>query len=728
MTRKFLFAGASALALSACATTTEASSADMMTADDSQMESSFNMTEPHDILIAEWSGPNQGQPPFDKVNPDSPEDLEAALNEAIARQMADVDAIASNSAPATFENVLVAMEKAGAELDRVGTLYSVYTSNRKTPEIQAVSERISPKFAELGNKINFNDALFQRVKTVYDARNTSGLNAEQIRLVEEYYDGFVRSGAALDDAPQARVGEINTELATLNNDFANRVTADEGKLIAVDAEAVASLPDGLKASFAEAAKEAGMTGYAVANTRSSVDPFLTFSDDRDAREEVWKAFVNRGDNGDENDTNALIAEIVKLRAERAKLLGFESHAHYRMDDTMAKDPAKAMDLMMRVWKPAVARVAEEVADMQALADKEGADFKIAPWDYRYYAEKVRKDRYALDQNEFKNYFELNNMIEASYYMADRLYGFQFEEVTGSIPTFHEDVRVFHVTDKAGSHVGYLYRDDYARGGKRSGAWQSTYRSQNQINGEKVYPIVSNNNNFTEGANGEPTLISLDDAETLFHEFGHALHALSNSVTYPSLGGTPRDFVEFPSQVHENWLLTPEILDQYARHYKTGEKMPQSLIDKLEAARTFNQGFATVEYLGDAILDMQLHMNPNPPADFDADRYEREALAALGMPDEIVLRHRLPHFNHLFSSDAYSAGYYSYLWSDVMASDAWAAFEEAGSPWDPATAKKFQEIILATGDAIPRDEAYREFRGRDPEVEALLKNRGFPTGQ
>ncbi|MGB3724022.1 MAG: M3 family metallopeptidase [Pacificimonas sp.] len=728
MTRNLLISGASALALSACAATGADDMTETNMASDGQMESAFNMTEPHDVLFAEWTGPNQGQPPFDKVDPDNPVMLEAALDEAIARQMADIDAIAADTSPATFANVIVPMEKSGEQLDRVGTLYGTFTSNRKTPEIQAVSERVSPKFAELGNKVNFNDALFQRVKAVYDSRDAAGLDAEQVRLVEDYYNGFVRSGAALADEPQARVGEINKELATLNNDFANRVTADEAKLIAVDAEAVASLPAGLKASFAGAAKEAGMSGYAVANTRSSVDPFLTFSDDRDAREEVWNAFVNRGDNGDENDTNALIAEIVKLRAERAKLLGFESHAHYRMDDTMAKDPAKAMDLMMRVWKPAVARVEEEVADMQALADKEGADITIEPWDYRYYAEKVRKDRYSLDQNEFKNYFELNNMIDASYYMADRLYGFQFEEVTGTVPTFHEDVRVYHVTNKDGSHVGYLYRDDYARQGKRSGAWQSTYRSQQNIGGEKVYPIVSNNNNFTEGADGEPTLISLDDAETLFHEFGHALHALSNNVTYPSLGGTPRDFVEFPSQVHENWLLTPEILDQYARHYKTGEKMPQELIDKLEAARTFNQGFATVEYLGDAIVDMQLHMNPNPPADFDADTYEREALAELGMPDEIVLRHRLPHFNHLFSSDAYSAGYYSYLWSDVMASDAWAAFEEAGSPWDPATAKKFQDIILATGDAIPRDQAYRDFRGRDPQVEALLKNRGFPTGQ
>ncbi|WP_224199674.1 MULTISPECIES: M3 family metallopeptidase [Pacificimonas] len=686
----------------------------------------YETTEPHDVLLAEWDGPHGGMPPWDEVEPTL---FPAAFDEGIARLEVEIDRIATNSEAPTFENTLVAMEKAGEPLSRVSTLFYTMTSNRNLPEYQELAGEISPKLSQVFDRINFNDALFARVKAVYDARNSSGLDADQIRLTEKVYDQFVRRGAALNDADQQRVGEINTRLSGLFTEFSNRVLADEGKVIPVDAAAVESLPEALQAAFKSAASEAGMNGYAVANTRSAVDPFLTFSDDREARERVWRAFVNRGDNADENDTNDLIAEIVKLRAERAHLLGFESHAHYRMADTMAQTPEQAMELMMRVWEPAVDRVKEEVADMQALADREGMDITIEPWDYRYYAEKVRQDKYALDQNEFKNYFELNNMIDASYYMAKRLYGYEFEEVTGQFPTFHPDVRVFHATRASdGGHVGYLYRDDFARQYKRSGAWMSTYRDQNQLGGEKTYPIVSNNNNFTKGADGEPVLISLDDAETLFHEFGHALHGLSDNVRYPTLGGTPRDFVEFPSQVHENWVLTPEVLDQYARHYETGEPMPQELIDKLNAARTFNQGFATVEYLADAIVDMQLHMNPNPPADFDPDAYERRALEELGMPDEIVLRHRLPHFSHLFSSDAYSAGYYSYLWSDVMASDAWAAFEEAGDPWDPVTATKFRDIILATGDAIPRAEAYREFRGRDPEVEALLENRGFPTGE
>ena len=728
MMRTILLAGAGAMTLAACASTNmdggTATAGERTEA--AAEETSFNMTEPHDVLLAEWPGPHGGLPPFDKVDPNL---FPAAFDEGIARMKADVAAITANTQPATFDNTMVPLEEAGAELERVATLFFTMTSNMNSPEYQDLSKTISPQLSQAYDEMNFNKDLFQRVKAVYEARNSSGLNPEQIRLVEETYEGFVRRGAALEQAQQERVGEINTRLSQLFTSFSNKVLADEGKLIPVDEAATKGLPAALKASFKTAATDAGMSGYAVANTRSSVDPFLTFSDDRAAREKVWRAFVDRGDNGDENDTNALIAEIVKLRAERAKLMGYANHAEWRMSDTMAKDPQAAMDLMMRVWKPAVARVHEEVADMQALADKEGAGITIEPWDYRYYAEKVRKDRYALDQNEFKNYFELNNMIEASFYMADRLYGYSFEEVTGKYPTFHPDVRIYHVTNTSdGSHVGYLYRDDFARQYKRSGAWQSTYRGEDQLGGEKTYPIASNNNNFTKGAPGEPVLISLDDAETLFHEFGHALHALTNSVTYPSLGGTPRDFVEFPSQVHENWVLTPEILDKYARHYKTGEPMPQALIDKLNEARTFNQGFATVEYLADAIVDMKLHMDPNPPADFDPDAYERETLEEIGMPDEIVLRHRLPHFLHLFSSDAYSAGYYSYLWSDVMASDAWAAFEETGDPWDPATAKKFKEIILATGDAIPRDEAYREFRGRDPKVEALLENRGFPTGQ
>jgi peptidyl-dipeptidase Dcp len=457
-----------------------------------------------------------------------------------------------------------------------------------------------------------------------------------------------------------------------------------------------------------------------------VDPVLTFADNRDLRERVFKAFVNRGDNGGESDTNAVIAQIVKARADRAKLLGFANHADWRMQDTMAKTPAAGMDLMMRVWPAAVARVKEEVRDMAALAAKSGQKITIEPWDYRYYQEKVRKERYNLSQDEIKPYFELSNMINGMFWAAGQLYDLDFKENTGTVPVFHPDVRTFEVRDrKSGEIVGLFYMDNYAREGKRSGAWATSYRSRSGLMGDKIV-LASNNNNFTKPGPGEPVLISLDDATTLFHEFGHALHSLLSNVHYPSFLGTPRDFVEYPSQVNENWLLTPEVLDKFARHYKTGAPMPKALIEKINKADTFNQGFATVEYLSSALVDMKLHMDASGVV--DPDRFERETLAALGMPREMVMRHRLPQFNHLFSSDAYSAGYYSYLWSETMDADTWAAFLEAGSAWHKPTADRFRQALLSTGNETDRAEAYRAFRGRDPDVNALLKRRGFPTGK
>ncbi|MEZ4226145.1 MAG: M3 family metallopeptidase [Polyangiaceae bacterium] len=674
-----------------------------------------------DDMLAEWTGPNGGVPPWDKVNT---KQFRPAIEKAAKQYLAEVDAIAARTEPATFDNTLVALERSGRALDRVTTLFFVMTGNMNTPEIQALDAIVSPMLSEISDKVNFNEKLFARVKAVYDAKEKAELSAEQKRLVQKTYDNFVRRGANLDADKKKRLGEINQELAKLFTEFGNRVQADEDTWVLLAKDDLAGLPESLVQGYKAAADERKLSGYAVVNTRSAVDPFLTFSDKRELREKVWRAFIKRGDNGDKNDTNELIPKIVKLRAERAKLLGFKSHAHWRMSDTMAKDPARAEKLMMRVWPAAAARVRQEVADMQKLANKLGHKLTIEPWDYRYYMEKVRKERYDLDQNEFKNYFELENMIAASYYMAEKLYGYAFQEITGKVPVFQPDVRVFHVTNKAdGSHVGYLYRDDFARQYKRSGAWQMTYRSQEKVD-HQVDAVVSNNNNFTKTGKGQPILISLDDAETLFHEFGHALHALTNDTTYPSLGNTPRDFVEFPSQVHENWVLTREILDKYALHYKTKEKMPQALIDKMRKASTFNQGFATVEYLAAALVDMKLHTDPS--GEVDPKAFETKVLKAIGMPKQIVLRHRLPQFQHLFTSDAYSAGYYSYLWSDVMAADAWGAFEETKDPFDPATAKKFKDIILATGDAIDRADAYRQFRGRDPKVEALLKNRGFPT--
>jgi len=454
-----------------------------------------------------------------------------------------------------------------------------------------------------------------------------------------------------------------------------------------------------------------------------MQPFLSNSTRRDLREKVYKAYINRGDNGDANDTNTTIAEILKIRSERAELLGFETHAHYRMADTMAKEPEVAMDLMMQVWPAAVARVKEEVADMQVVADVEGAGITIEPWDYRFYAEKVRKAKYDLDASEIKPYFKLDNMVDAMFDAAGKLYNMSFTENTGSVPVFDPEVRTFEV-NRGDRLVGLFYLDNFAREGKRSGAWMTTYRSQYELGGKNRYVLASNNNNFVKGGEGQPTLISLDDARTLFHEFGHALHFLNYDIKYPGLSGTPRDFVEYPSQVNENWLLTRYVLDNYGKHAETGEPMPQELVDKINRSKTFNEGFATVEYLSSAIVDMKLHNRSEPV--MDVDKFERETLEEIGMPKEIVMRHRLPQFNHLFSSDAYSAGYYSYLWSETMDADTWAAFEEAGSPWDKETAERFRSIVMATANETDRKAAYREFRGRDPEVKYILKKRGFPV--
>lgn len=492
------------------------------------------------------------------------------------------------------------------------------------------------------------------------------------------------------------------------------------------------LEPALIASFASAATAAGKPGqYAIKNTRSAAQPVLQYATNRVLRERVYRAFVGRGDNGDANDTNALIAEILKLRQARAELLGFKTHAHYRMADTMAKTPDRAMDLMMKVWPAAAGRVKEEVADMQAVADAEakadkGPKLTIEPWDYRFYAEKVRKAKYDLDESEIKPYLQLDKLVDGMFWMAGQLYDMGFRENTGTIPVFDPKVRTFEVYNlKTNENIGVFYLDNFARDGKRSGAWMTTYRSYRELGGKRNV-LASNNNNFTAGAGGVPTLISLDDATTLFHEFGHGIHFLLYKVKYPALGDVPRDFVEYPSQVHENWLLTPEILSRFALHYQTGKPIPQALVDKIRASDKFNQGFATVEYLSSAIVDMKLHNRTSAITDIDA--FERETLAEIGMPREIVMRHRLPHFGHLFSSDSYSAGYYSYLWSETMDADTWAAFEEAGGPWDRKVADRFRTILMETGNETDRIEAYRAFRRRDPDVSALLKKRGFPTSK
>jgi peptidyl-dipeptidase Dcp len=680
------------------------------------------------ILLAEWTGPYEGVPPWDKMTPDL---FPAAFQAAMDEYEQEVNAVLYNRAVPTFENTFIPMMKAGDRMDRVMSMWGVQSSNNSNDRVQEIDKEWSPKLTKFYTELNLRPDLFARYKAVYDNRKTAGLDAQQLRIVERAYEQLVRNGANLAPEQKTQLVAVNSQLETLFSTFSSNLLAEErGHIFVTDKAQLAGLPDGFVASLASAAAAQGKTGqWAIKNTRSSAQPVLQDAHDRDLREKTWRAFVSRGDNGNANDNKATIEQILKLRQDRASLLGFETHAHYRMADTMAKTPEKAMDLMMRVWPAATARVAEEVADMQAIADKEmkaagKPSFTIAPWDYYYYAEKVRKAKYDLNEAEIKPYLQLDKLVDGMFWAAGQLYDMGFRENTGTIPVFDPKVRTFEVYNlKTNENIGVFYLDNFAREGKRSGAWMTTYRSQHKLGGDRNV-LASNNNNFTEAANGAPTLISLDDASTLFHEFGHAIHYLNYDITYPMLAGVPRDFVEFPSQVNENWLLTPEVLSKFATHVETGEPMPASLLKKINDSSKFNQGFSTVEYLSSAILDMQLHNRSTPVTDIAA--FEKDALAAIGMPKEIVLRHRLPQFSHLFSSDAYSAGYYSYLWSETMDADTWAAFEEAGSPWDRKVADGFKNILMKTGNETDRAEAYRVFRGRDPDVRALLKKRGFPA--
>jgi peptidyl-dipeptidase Dcp len=680
-------------------------------------------------LAAPYAGPYGGVPAWDRMTPDA---FPAAFTEAMDEMRREATAIRDNPQPATFENTHVAMMLAGAKLRRVYAYWGVQTSNQSNEAVQALEAEWEPRLSAFFDELRLDDRMFQRYKSVYDRRAALNLNAQQTRIVERAYEDYVRNGANLNAEQKAQLTAINTELAGLFAQFSSKLLADEQTNIVVTDEAeLAGLEPAFKQSLAAAGAAAGRAGtWAIKNTRSSAQPVLQYASNRALRERVWRAFTMRGDNPGANNTASTIARILELRQQRARLLGFANHAVYRMQDTMARDPARAMDLMMRVWRPAVARVGEEVRDMQAIADTEArtnrtARITIEPWDYRYYAEKVRKARYDLSEDEVKPYMQLDRLVDGMFWAAGQLYDLNFRENTGTISVFDPNVRTFEVTNsRSGAHVGVFYLDNFARDGKRSGAWMTTYRDQRGLAPIET-TIASNNNNFTRGANGQPTLISLDDASTLFHEFGHGIHYLLQNVNYPDLAGVPRDFVEYPSQVNERWLLTPEILNQFARHYQTNQPMPQALVTKILESDKFNQGFATVEYLASAILDMQLHNRATPVTDIAA--FERTALAELGMPRQMVMRHRLPQFGHLFSSDSYSAGYYSYLWSETMDADTWAAFTEAGGPWDRTVADRFRTVLLSTGNETDRTVAYRAFRGRDPDVGALLRARGFPTG-
>ena len=675
-------------------------------------------------MLRVWDGPYGGVPPWNLVRPS---EFVTAFEKAIEISQIEIEKIAGNAAPATFANTIVALENAGRTLDRLESLFGVHAGNLNIGPLPDIQKIVRPKLAAYRDSVTQNEQLFARIAAVYQSDEMGQLTVAQKRLVEDRYKTFVRQGAKLNAEDKATLSQINQRLASLFADFTQNVLDDEQNYITWidDPTDLAGLPDSVVSAMANAAKEKGKPGqWAVTNTRSSMDPFLTYSNNRGLREKVWRTYYNRGDNGDQYDNNAIISEILKRRATRAKLLGYQTHAHWRLEPTMAKTPEATMDLMMKVWPKAVARAREEVADMQAVADDEGANITIEPWDYRYYAEKVRKAKYDLDFNEVKPYLQLEKLIDAMMWCSTELYGLQYKPI-GNVPVFHPDVRVWEVTDSAGEHVGLWYLDPYAREGKRSGAWMTAYRSQENM-ADPITPIVSNNSNFIKAPDGEVVLISWDDAETLFHEFGHALHGLLSKVEYPSQSGTSvaRDYVEFPSQVNEHWLSTPEVLNRFCVHYQTGEPMPAELLAKIKRAANFNEGFATVEYLASALVDMKLHLagdvNINP------DAFERQTLAELGMPREIVMRHRTPHFAHIFSGDSYSAGYYSYLWSDALTADAAEVFEEAGSFFDKDVARRLHDHVFSVGDTIDPEDGFRAFRGRNVDTSALLRKRGFPV--
>ncbi len=676
-------------------------------------------------LLAEWSGPYGGVPAFDKMEL---ADLAPALEVGMARNLAEVDAIANNPEPPTFDNTIVALERSGEDLNRVYTYFGVWISNISSPEARDIQREMSPKLAEFTSKITQNKKLFERVKAVYESPELKNRPADEQRLTWLVYNDFASDGATLNAADKARYAAIDQRLAELYTKFSNNVLADEEGYVTYLTEAQTSgMTDSMKAAAAAAATERGQEGqYAITNTRSSMDPFLTFSTERDLREKVWRTYYSRGDNGDEHDNNAIITEILKLRDERVALLGYDNYAQWRLEDRMAKNPENAMDLMLAVWPAAIARVEQEVADMQAIADAEGAEITIEPWDYRFYAEKVRQEKYDLDSNEVKQYLQLDKLREAMFYVAGELFNFQFSPVPeGSVPVFHPDVKVWEVTDKtSGDLVGLWYLDPFARTGKRSGAWASSYRSHTTFDGKETV-LSSNNSNFIKGAPGEPVLISWDDAETYFHEFGHALHSLSSNVKYPTLNGGVRDYTEFQSQLLERWLTTDPVIDNYLVHYETGEPIPAELVAKIKAAATFNEGFKTTEYLASALIDMRLH-TVEDPSNIDPDKFEREVLAELNMPEEVVMRHRTPHFGHVFSGEGYSTGYYGYMWAEVLTSDAAEAFAEApGGFYDENVAKKLVEHLFSVRNAVDPADAYRAFRGRDANVDALMRDRGFP---
>ncbi len=672
-------------------------------------------------LLQAWRGPF-GLPPFDRIEAHH---FEPALKAAFAAHRREIQAIAKNTARPTFANTILALEKSGRDLERVARVFSNLEATDSTDELAAVAREMSPRFAAHESAILLDQRLFKRIDDLYARRHMMKLDAEALRLLERTHLRFVRAGAQLKPAERKRVGAIKERLASLVTQFMQNVLKDEQSwhLVLNGERDLAGLPDGFRAAAARAAHERGLPGkHVITLARSSVEGFLTFSARRDLREEAFNAWIRRGANGGKTDNRAILSEIVALRQEYAGLLGYDTYADFALSDTMAKTPAAVGGLLNEVWSHARAKAREERNALAAAARAEGTNTPIAAADWRYYAEKVRKERYDLDEAELRPYLQLDQIIAAAFDCASRLFGLTFTPLE-DVPRYHPDVRAWEVRNRKGDHVGLFLGDYFARPSKRSGAWMSSFRSQHKL-GKGSRPIIVNVMNFAKGAEGEPSLLSFDDARTLFHEFGHGLHGLLSDVTYPTLWGTSvtRDFVELPSQLYEHWLMQPEVLSRFALHYKSGKPMPARLLKKLKAARNFNQGFATVEFTASALADMKLYAADRPPA--DVDHFEAVVLREIDMPAEIVMRHRLPHFMHIVSG--YAAGYYSYMWSEVMDADAFAAFEETGDIFDRKTADRLKRYVYSAGNMRDPEEAYVKFRGRPPSIEGLLRNRGFTS--
>jgi peptidyl-dipeptidase Dcp len=672
-------------------------------------------------LLKPWQTPLE-TPPFSEI---APEHFLPAFERAFADHSAEISAIEHDPSAPDFANTITALERSGKLLSKVSAVFYDLVSADSNPALLEIDKEVSLRMARHWNPIMMNAVLFGRIALLHENRASLSLTGEQMRLLERTYTRFRRSGAGLDEEAKKRMAEINERLAHLGTTFSHHLLGDEQAWFMELGEADC---DGLSDSFVAAAKaaalERGMEGKAIMTlSRSFVEPFLKTSTRRDLREKVFKAFVARGDNGNDNDNNAIILEILALREETAKLLGFATFAAYRLEDSMAKTPEAVRSLLERVWKPARARALADRDALQALVAEEGGNFALAPWDWRFYAEKLRQRRANFDDAAIKPYLTLDHMIQAAFDCASRLFGLSFAE-RKDIPVWHPDVRVWEVKDAAGRHKALFYGDYFARPSKRSGAWMTSLRDQQKLDGD-ISPLVINVCNFSKGADGEPSLLSPDDARTLFHEFGHGLHGMLSDVTYPSLSGTSvfTDFVELPSQLYEHWQEQPQVLQQFARHYQTGEPLPDDLLKRFLAARKFNQGFATVEFVSSALIDLEFHSQP-AAAISDVPAFERQELEKIGMPAEISLRHRPQQFGHIFSGDHYAAGYYSYMWSEVMDADAFGAFEEAGNIFDPTVAKRLHDDIYSSGGSRDPEDAYVAFRGREPEPDALLRRRGL----